>query len=494
MSQPAEKLTPVNEAAGPRVRDVLPGMQDHHLLAELMDVEVPAALKPVVDPKVYAHREFRDDEFWRQIPGYADVDRATFLDWKFQNKQSVTSVDKLVATLGNLASPAFIDDVRAGIARAPMNVRLSPYTVALIDWANPYQDPLRIQFLPVGSTQLPDHPRLTLDSLHEQADAPTPGLTHRYYDKALFLPLDVCPVYCRFCTRSYAIGGDTDTVQKARLTPNAKRWHKDIAYIASRPEIEDIVVSGGDLYMLPAQHVSTIGHLLLAIPHIRRIRIATKGPAVSPMKILTDEDWTNALFEIANAGRAMGKEVCLHTHFNTPNEITEITRQAMEVLFKGGVTVRNQTVLIRNVNDSVATMTELVRRLSYMNVRPYYVYQHDMVSAVEELRTTVQTNADIERGVRGSTAGFNTPLAIVDLPGGGGKRDVHSFEHYDRTTGISVYRSPAVHADLVYLYFDPIDLLPKEGQERWSRPAEHQRMIDEAIAAAGLTGMRLAVA
>jgi lysine 2,3-aminomutase len=494
MSQPAEKLTPVNEAAGPRVRDVLTGMEGHPLLAELMDVEVPAALKPVVDPKAYAHRKFRDDEFWRQIPGYAEVDRATFLDWKFQNKQSVTSVDKLVAALGNLASPAFIDDVRAGIARAPMNVRLSPYTVALIDWANPYQDPLRIQFLPVGSTQLPDHPRLTLDSLHEQADAPTPGLTHRYYDKALFLPLDVCPVYCRFCTRSYAIGGDTDTVHKASLKPNPKRWHKDIAYIASRPEIEDIVVSGGDLYMLPAQHVSTIGHLLLAIPHIRRIRIATKGPAVSPMKILTDEDWTNALFEIANAGRAMGKEVCLHTHFNTPNEITEITRQAMEVLFKGGVTVRNQTVLIRNVNDSVATMTELVRRLSYMNVRPYYVYQHDMVSAVEELRTTVQTNADIERGVRGSTAGFNTPLAIVDLPGGGGKRDVHSFEHYDRTTGISVYRSPAVHADLVYLYFDPIDLLPKEGQERWSRPAEHQKMVDEAIAAAGLTGMPLAVA
>ena len=106
----------------------------------------------------------------------------------------------------------------------------------------------------------------------------------------------------------------------------------------------------------------------------------------------------------------------------------------------------------------------------------------------------VDDEAVVERGVRGSTAGFNTPLAIVDLPGGGGKRDVHSFEHYDRTTGISVYRSPAVHADLVYLYFDPIDLLPKEGQERWSRPAEHQKMVDEAIAAAGLIGMPLAVA
>ena len=101
------------------------------------------------------------------------------------------------------------------------------------------------------------------------------------------------------------------------------------------------MVSGGDAYMLPAAHLSTIGHLLLAIPHIRRIRIATKGPAVSPMKILTDDAWVSALFDITNAGRAMGKEVCLHTHFNSPSEITEITRQAMEVLFKGGVTVRN---------------------------------------------------------------------------------------------------------------------------------------------------------
>ena len=492
MSQIANVLASDNDVA-PRVREVLPEMEEHPLLAKLMDLEVPAALKPAVDSKAFAHRSFRDDEFWRHIPGYADVDRATFLDWKFQNKHSITSVDKLAVLLGNLVSPAFIDDVRAGIARAPMNVRISPYTVSLTNWADPYRDPLRIQFLPVASTQLADHPRLTLDSLHERADAPTPGLTHRYYDKALFLPLDVCPVYCRFCTRSYAIGGDTDTVQKARLTPDPKRWHAAIAYIASRPEIEDIVVSGGDMYMLPAAHLSTIGHLLLAIPHIRRIRIATKGPAVAPMKILTDEAWTAALFEVANAGRAMGKEVCLHTHFNCPPEITEITRQAMELLFKGGVTVRNQTVLIRGVNDSVATMTELVRRLSYMNVRPYYVYQHDMVSAVEELRTTVATNCTIERGVRGSTAGYNTPLAIVDLPGGGGKRDIHSFEHYDRTTGISVYRSPAVHAELAYLYFDPVDLLPKEGQERWARPAEHRRMIDEAISAAGLTGMALAV-
>ena len=134
-----------------------------------------------------------------------------------------------------------------------MAMRISPYILSLIDWDNPYEDPLRTQFVPVASTRLPDHPALTLDSLHEQDDSPTPGLVHRYHDKVLFLPLDVCPVYCRFCTRSYAIGTDTDEVEKVDYKPAVARWDRAFAYLASRPEIEDVVVSGGDTYMLPAQ-------------------------------------------------------------------------------------------------------------------------------------------------------------------------------------------------------------------------------------------------
>ena len=105
---------------------------------------------------------------------------------------------------------SFYDDVADGFRRAPMSVRVSPYLMSLINWDRPYADPIRKQFIPVGSRCLPDHPKLGLDSLGEQADAPVPGLTHRYSDKALFLPLNICPVYCRFCTRSYAIGPNTD--------------------------------------------------------------------------------------------------------------------------------------------------------------------------------------------------------------------------------------------------------------------------------------------
>ena len=118
---------------------------------------------------------------------------------------------------------------------------------------------------------------LTLDSLHEQDDSPVQGLTHRYVDKALFLPLQTCPVYCRFCTRSYAIGPDTGLVDKASLAKTPDLWRQAFEYIASRPEIEDVVISGGDTYQLAPKNITLIGESLLAIPHIRRMRFATRS-------------------------------------------------------------------------------------------------------------------------------------------------------------------------------------------------------------------------
>jgi lysine 2,3-aminomutase len=372
-----------------------------------------------------------------------------------------------------------------------MSVRVSPYMIASVDWTRPYSDPIRTQFLPVASKLRPDHPRLTLDSLHELEDSPVPGLTHRYVDKALFLPLNTCPVYCRFCTRSYAIGGDTDVVEKVSLARTPKQWQDAFAYIASRPELEDIVISGGDTYQLAPKNVTAIGEALLAIPHVRRLRFATKGPAVMPMKILTDPAWTDAVARIVDKGRKLGKEVVIHTHFNSPNEISWITERAMNLLFERGVTVHNQSVLIRGVNDDPATMQLLVRRLSWINVHPYYVYMHDLVKGVEDLRTTVQTSIDIEKFVRGSTAGFNTPLFICDAPGGGGKRDVHSFDYYDRENGIVVYSAPSVKPGAHFVYFDPIDALALDAQARWRNPSVAEEMIAHAVEQAG--GTRLYV-
>jgi lysine 2,3-aminomutase len=440
--------------------------------------------KPPVDPKTLHYKELLRGPFWQKIPGFKEVDEKTFLDHQWQAKHTITKTAKLLEALQGLVSPAFIEDAEAGFKQAPMSVRVSPYLLSLIDWTDPYKDPLRTQFIPLASRLRPDHPKLGLDSLHEQQDAPVPGLTHRYPDKALFLPLDTCPVYCRFCTRSYAVGVDTEEVEKVSLKANEERWKRAYEYIRSRPELEDIVISGGDVYQLRAQQIEDIGNALLDMPNVRRMRFATKGPAVMPQRILTDDAWTDALTRVVERGRKMHKEVVLHTHFNHPNEITGITEDAMNKLHSRGIFVRNQSVLQRAVNDTPETMTLLVKRLGHINVHPYYVYVHDLVKGVEDLRTSLDTALHIEKHVRGSTAGFNTPTFVVDAPGGGGKRDAHSYEYYDRETGISVYMAPSVKPGQYFMYFDPIHQLSKTIQRRWQDPAEQDRMMADALAKA----------
>ena len=440
-------------------------------------------IKAPVDPSTLHHRQLLDGTFWQKIPAYRLVDEATFLDHTWQAKNTITNPQKLLQAVQDLVPQSFYDDVAQGFHKSPMSIRVSPYLLSLIDWSAAYTDPLRRQFVPVASRLLPDHPKLTLDSLHEQADAPVPGLTHRYPDKALFLALDTCPVYCRFCTRSYAVGVDTDEVEKVSLKATEDRWERAFRYISERPELEDIVVSGGDSYQLKARQITLIGNKLLELPNIRRIRFATKGPAVMPMKLITDLEWLDALTAVVERGRKLHKEVVLHTHFNHPNEITAITKRALDNVFERGIITRNQSVLQRGVNDGIATMQLLVKRLGHCQVQPYYVYVHDLVKGVEDLRTTLQTALDIEKAVRGTTAGFHTPTFVVDAPGGGGKRVAHSFEHYDRETGISVFSAPSVKPGF-FIYFDPVDQLSPEIQERWKDKAKQEEMIADAVAQA----------
>lgn len=430
------------------------------------------------------HRRLRSGEFWQVIPAYQSVDEKTFLDYKWQLKHSITSVKKLLETLKDLVPADFYKDVEKGFHHVPMAVRISPYVMSLIDWDNPYEDPLRRQFLPLASQLKPDHPELHLDTLHEQADSPVPGFTHRYPDKALLLALDICPVYCRYCTRSYGVGFDTDEVEKVKFSQDVARYQKIFEYIKSQPQLEDIVLSGGDAYMLRSERLRYLGENLLAIPHVRRIRIATKGPAIMPMKLLTDHDWYGALRDIVEQGRYLHKEVCVHTHFSHPQEVSDISKRAMDRLMEDGITVRNQAVLQRGVNDDKNIMVLLARRLAYLNVQSYYVYMHDLVKGVEDLRTTLQTGLDIEKFVRGSTAGFNTPNFVVDAPGGGGKRSIHSYEHYDPETGISIYTAPSVKPGQYFYYFDPIDTLSPNIQADWQNQTKREEMKEAALVAA----------
>ncbi|MBT4137377.1 MAG: KamA family radical SAM protein, partial [Candidatus Latescibacteria bacterium] len=223
---------------------------------------------------------------------------------------------------------------------------------------------------------------------------------------------------------------------------------------------------------------------ILDIDHIRRFRFATKGPAVLPQKLVTDHAWVDALTRVVDRGRKLNKEVVLHTHFNHPNELTGITEDGIQGLKQRGIIVRNQSVLQRGVNDDVDTMQMLIKRLSYLNVQPYYVFFHDLVSGVEDLRTTLAAGLDIEKQVRGVTAGYNTPTFIVDTLGGGGKRDAHSYEHYNPETGVAVYTSPVVRPGAHLFYFDPIDSLSDGMQVRWQDGVEREKMKQEALESA----------
>ena len=246
-------------------------------------------------------------------------------------------------------------------------------------------------------------------------------------------------------------------------------------------EVEDVVISGGDAYRLKASQIKEIGDELLKIDHIRRFRFATKGLSVMPMKLLTDSDWIDSVASIANKARSQYKEVCIHTHFNHANELTNITKDAMDLLMCKDVKVRNQTVFQKGVNDTPEAMIDLVRRMSYLNVQPYYVYVHDLTAGTEDMRTSLQTAIDVEKKVRGVTSGFNTPTFVVDAPGGGGKRCAHSYEHYERETGISVWTAPSVKPNQKFLYFDPLHSLSQDAQAAWHCKETREGMIHDAL-------------
>ncbi|KXX75227.1 L-lysine 2,3-aminomutase [Madurella mycetomatis] len=442
------------------------------------DIPSPLAQTPahgaVSTVRPVAAAMVQGDEFWRKVPLWENVSAADFLSYRWSGTpklhkflQAVVPEEVPYDTSGTQTQTRdeFIKDVFEGVTAATMAIRITPYMMSRVNWRDPRHDPIIRQFLPLKSVMVPDHPKLALDSLYEEADSPVKGLVHRYPDKALFLPTSVCPTYCMFCTRSYAVGADTDTVTKASLKPTRRRWEEAFAYIESQPGLQDIVVSGGDSYYLQPEQLRLIGERLISMPNIKRFRFASKGLAVAPTRVLDESDgWVNALIDISNQAKRAGKAVAWHTHFNHPNEISWISSAASQKLFEEGVMVRNQTVLLRGVNDDVETMSALIRGLADNKIFPYYVYQCDMVERVEHLRTPLQTILDLEAKIRGSIAGFMMPSFVVDLPGGGGKRLACSYQSYDRTTGISTYTAPAVTShgkeNKVYEYYDPIDSLP----------------------------------
>mmetsp|Transcript_5753 Transcript_5753/g.7636 ORF Transcript_5753/g.7636 Transcript_5753/m.7636 type:complete len:229 (-) Transcript_5753:68-754(-) len=205
------------------------------------------------------------------------------------------------------------------------------------------------------------------------------------------------------------------------------------------------------------------------------------------LQITSDHLWMESLAKIVIKARKLGKHVCVHTHINHANEISsDFTYQAMEIMQDIGVVVRNQTVLLNGVNDHPNIMLDLQEALGEVGIQPYYVYLGDMIPGSENLRTSLQSLLLLEKETRGATAGFLTPQYVTDLPGGGGKRLAHSYEFYDKKTGISVYSSPRVCREKFFVYCDPVHTLQcEETQKVWHQcPESRNRMVEDACAAA----------
>jgi lysine 2,3-aminomutase len=243
-----------------------------------------------------------------------------------------------------------------------------------------------------------------LDPLAEDSHSPVPGLVHRYPDRVLLLPLNMCASYCRYCTRSRWVGDENEMLLGTRLDPA-------IEYLRAHKEVRDVLISGGDPLLFSDRRLEELLARLRAIDHIEFIRIGTRVPVFLPMRITA---------ELVQMMRRF-HPLWISIHFNHPKEITPEVRRACTMLADGGFPLGSQSVLLKGINDDPAVFKELFHELLKIRVRPYYIYQCDPVKWTAHFRTPVSTGINIIEKLRGHTSGYAVPTFVVDGPGGGGK-------------------------------------------------------------------------
>lgn len=337
-------------------------------------------------------RSYKDIELWK------DVTEDVWNDWQWQVRNRITDVETLSRII-NLT-----EEERESIGKVLNKFRMgiTPYYASLMDLEDP-QDPIRKQAVP---TIMETHKSSAdlLDPLAENEDSPVPGLTHRYPDRVLFLITDQCAMYCRHCTRRRFAGQRDSEAPKDRID-------RGIEYIKNTPQVRDVLLSGGDAFLVSDSKLEYIISRLREIPHVEIIRIGTRTPVVMPMRIT--DNLVNMLKKY--------HPIWLNTHFNHPREVTPEAAEACRKLADAGIPLGNQSVLLRGINDCPNIMKELVHKLVKIRVRPYYIYQCDLSTGIEHFRTKVSKGIEIIEALRGHTSGYAVPTFVVDAPGGGGK-------------------------------------------------------------------------
>ncbi|SCY99923.1 lysine 2,3-aminomutase [Alkaliphilus peptidifermentans] len=337
-------------------------------------------------------RNYREIEIWK------DVTEEQWNDWHWQVANRITNVEDLKKVIH------LTTEEEKGINECLETLRMAitPYYITIMDEKDP-ACPVRKQAIPLTS-EINKSDADMEDPLHEDADSPVPGLTHRYPDRVLLLVTDMCSMYCRHCTRRRFAGQQDSGLPMDRIDAA-------IDYISKTPQVRDVLLSGGDCLLISDEKLEYIISKLRAIEHVDIIRLGSRTPVVMPQRITPE--FVNMLKKY--------HPVWLNTHFNHPKELTKEAKKALELLANAGVPLGNQSVLLRGVNDCVHIMRELIHGLVKNRVRPYYIYQCDLSMGIEHFRTPVAKGIEIIEGLRGHTSGYAVPTFVVDAPGGGGK-------------------------------------------------------------------------
>ena len=333
----------------------------------------------------------------KRAPVYADVPDEKWNDWRWQLSHRLNTVEEIEKVI------LLTESERKALNTGGLfRVDITPYFISLIDPDDPL-DPIRMQIIPTDAEIAP-FTGMMEDSLAEDRHSPVPGLVHRYPDRVLMLVTTQCASYCRYCTRSRIVGDPGQTFSR-------QEFEQQLEYLKRTPQVRDVLLSGGDPLVLAPKILEEILTRLREIPHIEIVRIGSRVPVFMPMRI------TRELCDM------LGKyhPLWLNIHVNHPNEITKELAEACDRMARAGIPLGNQSVLLAGINDCVHLQRELVQKLTRIRVRPYYLYQCDLVEGAGHFRTPVSKGIEIIEGLRGHTSGYAVPQFIVDAPGGGGK-------------------------------------------------------------------------
>jgi lysine 2,3-aminomutase len=335
--------------------------------------------------------------FWHDVP---DSD---WNDWHWQLKHRITTAEQLQRLMPTLTPEEYAG---AKLANHKLALAITPYFFNLIDPADEHC-PIRWQVIPRFEETNTASWEMS-DPCGEDSHSPVPGLVHRYPDRVLFLVTDRCAAYCRYCTRS-------------RLVSNASgydfhpRFDDQIDYIRTHPEVRDVLLSGGDPLLFSDEKLEHLLSRLRAIPHVEFLRIGTRIPIFLPQRI------TPELCAMLRKYHPLFMSI----HSNHPRELTVEVRDALGRLADAGIPLGNQSVMLRHVNDETVVMKAHVQKLLMCRVKPYYIYQCDLIAGSSHLRTSVREGLEIMEQLRGHTTGYAVPQYVIDAPGGGGKVPVN---------------------------------------------------------------------